>query len=111
MENFTSTPFSMRDSGSAFINQYERPESSSSSASSSSALASADSDFSSGVFSVFSVVVLVPFGSMDFLGRPRPLPDFGASGLEVTTAVSNRRVTMSEARSRTKRYFQSMVAR
>lgn len=47
MENLTSTPFSKRDSGSAFINQYDRPSTSSSSSSlSSSSLSSSSSETS-----------------------------------------------------------------
>lgn len=61
MENFTSTPFSNRDSGSAFINQYERP---------SKDVVSIVSGF------VVDEVGSVPFSIGFFLGLPR-LPCLG----------------------------------
>lgn len=68
MENFTSTPFSIRESGSAFISQYER---------SSEALASVVSVL------VFDGVELVPFWTGVFLGLPTGrLPSLGVVGLE-----------------------------
>lgn len=71
MENFTSTPFSSRESGSAFINQYERP--------------------SKGVVSTVSVFVVdevgsVPFSTGVFLGLPR-LPCLGVVDFEGVASV------------------------
>jgi hypothetical protein len=58
MENLTSTPFSMRDSGSAFINQYDR------SLSSSATFDSSDSEC------IGCDGVSVPFCTGVFLGLP-----------------------------------------
>lgn len=67
MENLTSTPFSMRESGSAFKSQYEQLGS--------SALASTDSDLDWRVTSA-------PFWTL-FLGRPTGrFPSRGVLGLE-----------------------------
>jgi hypothetical protein len=61
MENFTSTPFSMRDSGSAFISQKERLVSETMLLITGAAFASEASGASGS-----------PFGAGFFLGRPRP---------------------------------------
>ena len=72
IENLTSTPFSIRDSGSAFINQYERSESSSSS--SDSSWASTDSDF--------VALAFAPFCTGYFRGLPTGrFPSRGVAGL------------------------------
>lgn len=88
IENLTSAPFSMRDSGSAFISQYERPELS---VSSSAALTSADADFRC------SAREGVPFRGVpptDFLGRPRGrLPSWGVLGLDGVAIPLLERVT------------------
>src|SRR3954452_22551760 len=61
IENFTSTPFSMRDSGSAFISQKERLVSATLFLVAGPAFASEASGASGS-----------PFGAGFFLGRPRP---------------------------------------
>lgn len=104
MENFTSTPFSMRDSGSAFINQYERPDVDSSelSSSSSSDLASTDSDF---CFLGFVAEAGVPFVPRDFRGRPTGRGVAGLAGVTglvsptITSHRGPREVTISQTNS------------
>lgn len=80
MENFTSTPFSSRDSGSAFISQYRRPLSSVAYRE----LAFVDSD-SAGWSDLLSSTAS---GPGFFLGLPLPRC-FGVSVLGVVTVASN----------------------
>lgn len=92
IENLTSTPFSMRDSGSAFISQYERP------VSFKGALSVVDSGivlgFSSAMGSSFlgSTTLVAPLTGKLLRGRPRPsffVVTAGLVGAEATGRLDN----------------------